>query len=258
MLYCCVALPVSGQGRYDLVAALPSEAHLISADQLGNVFLVEKNNVLKYNSTGALVNRYSNQRYGVIRSIDATDPYKIVVYYEAFRMIVILDNQLSQNASPLDMQFSDFDQPILACRAYNTGIWLYDQLLFRLYRLTLSLQVVQSTGNLTSVLGYELRPDFMVEYNNILYVNNPSTGILVFDQYGTYVKNIAITTAKSFQVTENAIFFADGGLIKKYNFRTLEIESLPLPEGEIKGLAVYKNRIYIIDGKELKIYDYQE
>lgn len=246
------------QGDYKLVDSFESKARLISVDQLGNFYLVVKNDIFKYDRDGKRINQYSNQRYGEISSIDATDPYKIVVFYSDFRVIIILDNQLSENGSPIDMQFSDFDQPVLACRAYNTGIWMFDQLLYKLYRLTLSLEIVQQTGNLTQILGYRLQPNYMMEYNNSLYVNNPTTGILVFDQYGTYTKNIAIKGLDHFQVTEKAIFYIEKGQIKKYSFRNIEFESLPLPELNIKGLSVDKNRIFVIDGEALKIYDYIE
>ena len=258
-LLCLVSvLSLHSQGSYHLYKTIDVSARLISDDQLGYVYAVVKNNIYKYDRNGKFINQYSNNRYGKITSIDATDPYKIVIFYEDFRIIVLLDNQLSENASPLDLQFTDFDQPIMACRAYNTGVWLFDQLLNNIYRLTLDLKVIQSSGNLSQILGYEIEPNFMIEYNNQLYVNNPESGILVFDQFGTYVKNIAITGLESFQVTEKAIFFLQKGKIAKYNFRSLEIEQLPLPEENITGLTVDKNRLFISTDKALKIYDYME
>ena len=253
-----LASKVMAQGNYTLNKSIDVKARLISADQLGNAYLVVNNNIYKYSRNGDLINQYSNNRYGKITSIDATDPYKIVVFYEDFRTIVLLDNQLSENASPLDLQFTDFDQPVLACRAYNTGVWLFDQLLNNVYRLTLGLKVIQSSGNLSQILAYEIDPNFMIEYNNQLYVNNPGTGILVFDQFGTYVKNIAITGLQSFQVTEKAIFFIQNGKIAKYHFRDMTIEKLPLPEENIKGLSVDKNRLFIATESAMKIYDYKE
>ena len=253
-----VGLGLHAQGKYTLIKDFDTEARLISMDQLGNFYLVVKNNVIKYDRNGKLINQYSNQRYGTIQSVDATDPYKIVVFYEDFRVIVILDNQLSENGSPLDMQFSDFDQPVLACRAYNTGVWMFDQLLYKLYRLTLSMEVVHNTGNLTQMLGYQLQPNFMIEYNNTLYLNNPKTGILVFDQFGTYTQNIAIKHLDHFQVTEKAIFYVQDERIMKYHFKSLEIESLELPVSDIKGLSVDKNRLYIITNGKLMIFDYVE
>jgi len=246
------------QENYSLFKTIDTEARLISTDQLGNVYLVVKNDVYKYDRDGRLINQYSNNRYGIITSIDATDPYKIVVFYEDFRAIIILDNQLSENGSPLNLQFADYDQPILACRAYNTGIWLFDLLLYNVYRLTLGLKTVQTSGNLTQILGYKISPNFMVEYNNTLYLNNPETGILVFDQFGTYIKNIAITGLEAFQVTEKAIYYISDNNIVKYNFKSLEIETLALPEGKNLHLATDKNRLFILTDSALKIYDYQD
>lgn len=247
---------VHAQESYSLFKTIDAEARLISTDQLGNVYLVIKNDVYKYDRNGNKINQYSNNQYGRITSIDATDPYKIVVFYEDFRAIVILDNQLSENGSPLNLQFADFDQPILACRAYNTGIWLFDLLLHNIYRLTLGLKTIQTSGNLTQILGYNVNPNFMVEYNNTLYLNNPETGILVFDQFGTYIKNIAITGLSSFQVTETAIYYIDENKIAKYIFKNMETQTLALPEENFSHLTVDKNRLFLLTENALKIYDY--
>ena len=246
------------QGKYVLYQSIENDARLISADQLGNIYVVVKNNIYKYNRDGTRINQYSNNRFGQITSIDATDPYKIVVFFEDFRTVILLDNQLSENGSPIDLQFSDFAQPIMICRAYNTGLWLFDQLLYGIFRVTLSLHTLNRSGNLTQILGYKIEPNFMSEYNNILYLNNPSTGILIFDQYGTYIKNISIVGLESFQVTEKGIFFLDNNKIKKYEFKSLETNELPLPEPNITGLAVNKNRLFILTGNSIKIYDYIE
>jgi len=167
-----------------LIKEIPIEAQQVTNDQLGNTYVVADNHIYKYSRAGDLVQKYSNNNFGQITSIDATDPYKTIVFYQDFRHIIILDNMLSDNASPIDLQFTQFDQPVLACRAYNTGIWLFDQLLNDIYRLTLKLETVQSTGNLSQVLGYQVLPNYMTEYNNLLYLNNPESGILIFDQYG--------------------------------------------------------------------------
>ena len=257
ILFVFISIVAGAQENYSLFKTINTEARLISSDQLGNVYLVVKNNIYKYSRDGSLINQYSNNRYGNISSIDATDPYKIVVFYEDFRAIIMLDNQLSENGSPLNLQFADYDQPVLACRAYNTGIWLFDQLLNNVYRLTLDLKSVQSSGNLTQILGYKLNPNFMVEYNNTLYLNNPTTGILVFDQFGTYIKNVAITGLTSFQITEKAIYYINGNTIAKYDFKSLETETLPLPEDKILHLAVDKNRLFLLTEHALKIYDYK-
>ena len=105
---------------------------------------------------------------------------------------------------------------------------------------------------------FNVSSNFMKEYNNTLYLNNPSTGILVFDQYGTYVKNIAILGLESFQVTEKGIFFRQNNKIKKYEFKSLDTFELPLPDTNITGLAVDKNRLFVLTGKNVKLYDYKE
>ena len=76
ILFTAISIIATAQENYSLFKTIETEARLISSDQLGNVYLVVKNNIYKYDRNGGLINQYSNNRYGNISSIDATDPYK--------------------------------------------------------------------------------------------------------------------------------------------------------------------------------------
>lgn len=250
-------LPLRAVDSLELVAEIPLETDFFTTDQLGNIYCISRNRIYKYNRQGKLVQQYSNNRFGKVQSVDATDPYKTIAFYKDFRQVIILDNMLSDNGSPLDLQFTQFDQPILACRAYNTGIWLFDQLLNRVYRLNLSLEEEQSTGNLVQVLGHEVGPNFMIEYNNLLYISNPETGILVFDQYGTYIKSIAITGLTSFQVKEEYLYYFEDQQLKRYHFKTLDFSAIELSDEDVLDCRIDNDMIFVRLKDRIRIYRYR-
>ncbi len=193
-----------------------------TTDRQGNIYAVQKNHVIKYNSKGELLFKYSTNKYGKIHTIDAFDPYKILVYYPDFNRIIVLDNMLAETTTVLDLSAFDLFQVSNICRSHNNGIWVYDDIQNRLIRFDENLKIQQKTENLNQLLGLEINPKGMVEYNNKLYVNNPSEGILVFDVFGTYIKNIPIKNAESFQVFDEEILYVSEKKLMGYNFKSLE------------------------------------
>ena len=67
-------------------------------DNIGNLYTVNGEELLKYLPSGKFFTRYSNLKLGNISSVDATNPLKLFLYYRDFQQIVFLDDQLSANS----------------------------------------------------------------------------------------------------------------------------------------------------------------
>jgi hypothetical protein len=68
-----------------------------TVDNLGNYFLLSKNNQLKkLNAQGDSIGLFNDvRRYGKLYSIDATNPLKVLLYYKNFSTVVVLDRFLN-------------------------------------------------------------------------------------------------------------------------------------------------------------------
>jgi hypothetical protein len=105
------------------------------------------------------------------------------------------------------------------------------------------------------LVGVEINPNFIMEANNFVYLNNPSDGILVFDQYGTYFKTIPLKGLEQFQLNGDQIFYENNGKLKSYNIKMFVENSLDLPvsKEEIKSLRFERESKLLVIQKENSI-----
>lgn len=233
-----------GELTYKLVCKIPFVGGSFTTDNLQNIYLYRGNSIKKYNSQGQLLYNYSDKSYGAITQVDVNDPLKMLVFYKDFPEIVLLDNTLSQNGNPFSPADVGYPLATIACTSHDNGVWLYDAQNFQLIRLDVNLNVEQKTGNLAQVLGIQLNPDYLLEYNNFVYMNDSAQGILVFDSYGTYYKTIPITGLSSFQVRENDLFYVAKNRIHTFHLKTIMEDQTMAPDTLATEVRIEKNLLY--------------
>lgn len=200
----------------------------INTDEQGNLYVIKSDVVSKYDLAGNLIKTFSNKSLGNISSIDVSNPLKLVLFYKNFTKVVFLDNTLSFNGSPISLDNIGFQQAQLACYSFNNCMWIYDQQNMELIRLNENMQPIQRSGNILQLTGMAMEPNFLVEHDNKVYLNNPQSGIMIFDIYGTYYKTIPIKGLKTFKVSSLALEYDRNGKLYKYNFKSLDTDSLNL------------------------------
>jgi hypothetical protein len=205
---------------------IKSTADFFTTDNLGNTYVVKGEEIKKYSQTGDLLKIFSNNTTGKITSIDATNPLRILIFYKDFATILILDDLLSQNGDPMNLLDYGLEQSDVICTSFNNGIWFFNRQNMELIRLDETFKPVVNTGNLNRLLGTDLKPNFMIEHNGYLYLNNPAEGIFIFDIYGTYYKTIPIKGLPRFQVKDNVMFYFTEGTLKYYNIKDLSKKEL--------------------------------
>jgi hypothetical protein len=96
----------------------------IGTDGMGAVYFVKNDIFYKQNNKQSW--QYNNIKLGKITSIDIINPLKILVFYENFNALVILDNQLNEIQN---INFSNIETPILTKLTGNASqnkIWLFN------------------------------------------------------------------------------------------------------------------------------------
>lgn len=225
------------------------KGEFITTDQFGYYYEVGETEIKKYTKDGELYRTYSNNVLGVIANVDVTNPYKILVYFRDFTKILILDNFLAETTQTIDLTELDLDETTLVCRSYNDGTWYYNPVKFELVRKNQELVTTNTSGNLANLLGKNIQPNFLVEYNNRVYLNDTTNGVLVFDMYGTYLKTLPIYGLSSFQVRDKLLLYANNdNQVETYDFFTLEKRQYnPLKYSNVRAVNIQNERIYIVD-----------
>lgn len=242
---------------YSQVKSFPFNGKSLSTDQFGFYYEIKNTEINKYSKAGKLDCSYSNNVLGVIASVDVSNPQKIVVYFRDFTKILILDNELSPTSEVIDLTQLELDETNLVCRSYNDGIWYYDPVRFELIRKDQELTTTNTSGNLANVLNVNIQANFLVEYNNRLYLNDPKNGVLVFDNYGTYLKTIPLYGLLSFQVKDKFLIYANAsGEIELYNFFTLDKTLVNSSKyQDVKAIRLEGNSLFILNKKNELVID---
>jgi hypothetical protein len=198
----------------------PETKSHIEIDGFGNIYVVNDNEIIKYNALGVLQKKFSTKRYGKIDFVDAMNPLKLLVYYKDFQQIMFLDDQLTETSSMISVETIGYEQTSLVCSSANNSFWIYDKQNNELVRFDAELKSIVKSGNLKRILDIDMKPNFMMEHNNYVYLNCPNEGILVFDIYGTFYKTIPLKNLKEFNVVNGDVFYYENRTLKQYQAQT--------------------------------------
>lgn len=252
----CFSLQSIAQEKWKLVKKIKQEANFISTDRLGNLYVVNDNSISMYNKNGDSLRSFNSQRFGSVAHLDCTDPYQLLVFFKDYNMVLFLDNFLSENGEIVDLQSLGLDQVSLACHSREAGFWAFDQIRQRVLHLNDNFEITHQTVNFVQWFGHRLEPNYMVEYNNKLYLNVPETGIYVFDHFGTYLKTIALKDIENPQFLEGQInYLKEQQFFCHYNMQNFneECEELSSFSG-LQQVRIEKGRTYLFDGKSSQIF----
>lgn len=217
----------------------------VKLDALGNIYLISDLEVTKYNNLGVLQKTFSTKRYGNIDFVDVSNPLKILVYYKDFQQLLFLDNQLTLSSAPIAFDKLGYEQSNLVCTSSNNSFWLFDKQNNSLLRFSSDSKLLVKTGNLKTLLGIDIEPNFMQENNGYLYLNaGKNQGILLFDIYGTFYKAIAINGIKQFDVVNEQIFYFKDKTLHQYQPSAFNTIQKQFTDTLLKQVYWQNNRFY--------------
>lgn len=241
---------------YALINTYNTKAKSLAVDNFGNFYTMADNRVLKFGPDGKYLYPYEEFSNGKIGMIDVTNPMKIMVYYPDFSTIVFLDKFLS----PLN-KYNFFDlgyQNITAVASSVDGrLWFYDNVDFKLKKIDESGKVYRQSQPLNVLIEKAPNPNFIVEKDNQIYVNDSAIGILVFDLFGSYAKTIPLKGLRRFQVLQGQIVYQDAVTVNSYNPITFETKGFSLPDttGMVQ-VALEKDVLGVLRADKVDFYRY--
>ncbi len=249
-------LSFSGE-NYTWIDGIPfSEVHFMTTDNLGNTYVIVGNQLLQFQASGKPKANFSENTMGELRSVDASNPLKLLLFYPDFGRLIVLNSQLAVQ-STIHLRELGIPQPSIACNSEYGGYWVFDRQDFQLKKVDLNLQVAYQSGDVMSLTGLKVNPNYLVEYDGFVYMNDPVNGILVFDRYGTYFKTIAMKPAACFQIIKNELLYLSGDTLKAFHLKTLQEREILLPPHNSAICARIENQeLYLLTSDSLAFYSF--
>ena len=217
----------------------------VEVDNLQNIYILTiDNRILRYDAELNKKFEYNDGSIGDIVSIDATNPQKILCFIADFNRILILDNTLAE-IKMLDLSTTEFLDVTAVARSNDNRIWMFDPINQVLVKID-NLGNAQFTSNRLS--DYNLgtvNPTIIREKENKVVMVDEDLGILVFDNFGQFLKMIPEKDVDYIQVFGPYIFYSQYGSFYQYHTKRFEKEPISLDgEGFIK-FKMTKEFVYL-------------
>lgn len=155
-----------------------------STDRLGNIYAVSQNQeLIKFDADGRELFRYSNKTLGRLEQIDASNPFTVLLFYADQQTVILLDRTLSERTR-LALSTTELGQIEHIALADDNLIWVFDEADGKLKKIDPEGNISTESDDLRQLTRFAVHPDQLLVQGNLLWLNQPDQGILVFDRRG--------------------------------------------------------------------------
>jgi len=237
----------------------------ISSDPYGFVYFSDSlGNVFKYDTLGNQMVMYSPEEKGEITLLEAYRNVNILLFFKTFQQYLFLNRFLApspiydfnQNEESLDEDLQ-IGYARLATNTLDQNLWIIDENDFTLKKYDLTYNKVTIHTSLDLLLDpktYDL--NFMREYQNLLFINDRNSGILVFDNLANYKNKLPFKDVDFFSFQNDDIYFLQDGFVRHYNIYTGQDNKTPVPQGKNYQYVILGNKkAYFFSDETMDIYE---
>jgi hypothetical protein len=229
------------------VKMIPGDFTYFTTDNLDNIYLVNSSNQLKkINSNGDSAGVFNEVRkYGKLFAMDVTNPLKLLLYYQNFATVAVLDRFLNvRNVINLRKQ-NIFNVKTIAT-SYDNNIWLFDEGDAKLKKVDDNGLVLSETIDFRMVFDSIPSPVQILDRDGFVTLYDTNKGFYIFDYYGALKNKLPFLQWKNVEVLGNKLYgFGDTSLYQ-YQTGSLQLKEYKLP-------AVFKEAMQIKAGNG-KVY----
>ena len=234
---CSVQNKIAPPSQLSAIADLRLSIDQVEIDNLQNIYiLTTQDQIIRYDQDLDKVYEYSNRRSGDITAIDATNPQKILCFVKDFNRILVLDNTLAE-INTIDLSTSRYLDIDAVARSNDNRIWLFDPINQALVKIDELADPVFESNRLSDYNMGLITPTIIRERNNRVVMVDPNIGILIFDNYGQFLKLIPEQNVDHIQIFGDYVFFAQGGSFYQYHIQRYEKSILDL---DAQGFEKFK------------------
>ncbi len=223
-------------------------------NSMDNIFLVKDYTITQYTYQGKKIQTYSKSEYGNITSVDASNPFRILLFYKDFNKLVFLDNKLAEISEHISLDELGITEANVICSSATGGFWLFNTNTFQLEKYNSKLNLLQSGTKMQGIIDRAETPDFLSETGNYIYLGFRNKGVYLYDFYGTFIKFIPVNYKSTIKVINNYIFYNSDSLYR-YNTKSFETRTIDVNYSETNSFSIEKNLIFIGDNKTIRVFN---
>ncbi|HPF93206.1 MAG TPA: hypothetical protein PLV65_04685 [Tenuifilaceae bacterium] len=204
------------QLAFALCMANTSYSQKISYDGIAKYWIIEGNRVISFTQTEKLSKSFSRIVLGEPASVDASDPFRILVFYSNAQAIAIINAEAALVGNTIDLNSLGVGEISHATRSSLGGAWFALDGIPKLLRVNKQFLHVEQTVTLPN--RYAKHPVVQIaEHNGSLYVGLSNGSILVFDTYGSLEKELFFDPFTMFLLNRQSLFIVKTDSVVEYS-----------------------------------------
>ena len=215
-------------------------------DGLGNNYFIKNNIFIKQYDTQKW--EYKNVPLGKITSVDYINPLKIVVFYEDFNTIIILDNQLNEIQK---LNLFDIDNTIFASKigmASLNQFWIYNALTQQILLFNYLNNTFKNIGNPIQESIKYTQSDF----NNFYWIDENNNWFSI-DIFGKVNLLANIPPWENIQIIDNdRLLFSSNNVLYCLNNKSKVIYEIEIVEKSFQKFYFKDQILAIFTNQQIK------
>ena len=236
---------------------IPGDFSYFTIDNLENVYLINDNNQLKkLKSNGDSAGIFNDVRkYGKLYSIDATNPLKLLLYYQNFSTVVVLDRFLNiRNVINLRKQ-NIFNVKAIGA-SYDNNIWVFDEGDGRIKKIDDNGEVLSESVDLRLIFDTIPSPASITDQDGFVHLYDPNKGFYIFDNYGTLKNRQAFLHWNNVEVAGKYLYGFSNTSLFQYQTGSLNLKEFRLPASFNSAIQVkaVNGKVYVLHKEGLQQY----
>jgi hypothetical protein len=259
-----LSFKIKGEDDLTFIKTIPTPViQKISSDRYGFIYFAdERGNIYKYDQEGNLLLTFSPKKNSEVTLLEAWRNVNILVFYRNYQEFIFLNRFLTETPNfSLNEESQDHDKSIgfarLATFTADNNLWIIDDDDFSLKKYDLTYNKLDINTPLDLILDrntYDF--NFIREYQNLLFINDKNSGILMFDNLANYKNKLPFKGLNYFSFLNNDIYFLERGYIKLFDIYTGKENKVLLPEGKQYNMVILGDKkAYLFTNKSIDIYN---
>ncbi|MEM6378225.1 MAG: hypothetical protein AAF705_08435 [Bacteroidota bacterium] len=229
------------------------EGTLVEVDPLLQSFTLDQQEYLrKYDQKGQLLFDYQNKNLGDLQRCDASNPFNILLFYQEFNTIIILDRTLNPLVE-VNLNALGFFAIQLIAAAPDNKIWLYDPTDFKLKKIDAKGNLLAESQDLSLQFPGGLDWKQLRAIGDELFIQTNEHELLIFNQFGQWIKSINISGG-DFQWKQNNLYILEDQTgIFPYEVLQGQLPYLYLRNQPEDKLYLRQKQLFVQSGKNVQI-----
>jgi len=226
-------------------------------DNLGNRYLLSADNrLIKLSAEGDSLAVFNDvRRYGRISYMDVTNPLKILLFFQEFGTIVMLDRFLN-NINSIDLRKFNLFQVKSIGLSYDNNVWVYDELEGKLKKIADDGSMINESTDIRQMTDSVPDPDRLTDQGGLVYLYDSLKGVFIFDHYGGFQKFIPLRNWQNLFVTDNTLLGRAGDYFLRYDEKTGEESRQEIPAHCLPAIKIIvrPDKVYVLKADGIHVY----